>query len=443
MEIWAVGGYSEIGKNMTAVRIGNDVVVFDMGLHMDRIVKLEEENEEPLKLSTKRLIEAEALPDDREFFKEWGNKVKAIIVTHAHLDHLGGVVKLADKYKCPILMTPFTAEVLNNIVKNEKLKFNSRVIRLNPGNTYKVSENIKAEFIHITHSTPQTVMVALHTKEGIITYAVDWKFDEYPTLGKRTNYARIKELAREGIKVLICDSTRIERETRTYSESYVKEMFKDILFWTQNEENAIFITTFASHVARINMLVKMAKDMGRTPLILGRSMHNYLSAAERAGVANISKDAKILGFKRQIGKALRDVEKNREKYLVICTGGQGEPNSVMQRIATDQFKFRFRHGDQVIFSCSVIPTEVNEANRKMLEQELKNKEVRIFKNVHQSGHGSKEDIRDMLLLTKPKNYIPTHGELKKLAAAVELAREEGYHLGKSVHLLQDGQKLVI
>ena len=166
-------------------------------------------------------------------------------------------------------------------------------------------------------------------------------------------------------------------------------------------------------------------------------------AAEKAGIVNLSKDAKIYGFKKKIAKVLKDVEKNREDYLIICTGGQGEPGSVMQSIATDKFKFRFLPGDQVVFSCSVIPTNVNQANRKVLEQEMKNRGVRIFKDVHQSGHGAREDIRDMLILTRPENYIPTHGGLQKLAQAVELAREEGYKLGKTVHLMQDGQRLVL
>lgn len=443
MEVWAIGGYSEIGKNMTAVKIGDEVVVFDMGLHMDKVIQLQMDEKQPMELSTSKLITAQVLPNDIQMKKEWGKQVKAIVSTHAHLDHLGGIPKLADKYKCPVIMTPFSSEVLKNIVKNEKLKFNSKVIKLNAGKKYKISKNLTIEFINATHSTPQTVIVALHSPEGVVLYALDWKFDAYPTLGKRTDYKRLRALAKEGVKALICDSTRIEEESKTYSESYVREMFKDILFWTENKNKAIFVTTFSSHIARINMLVKMAKQMKRKPLILGRSMANYIEAAGKAGIAKLKKDAKVYKFKSQIGKALKKVEKNRGKYFVICTGGQGEPGSVMQRIATDQFKFGFMPGDQVIFSCSVIPTNVNQANRKLLEQELKNRGVRIFKDVHQSGHGAREDIRDMLILTRPENYIPAHGGLEKLASAVELAREEGYKLGKTVHIMQDGQKLVI
>lgn len=443
IEIYAVGGYSEIGKNMTAIKYEDEVVIFDMGVHMDKIVQIEHEEGEPMKRSAKELIHIGALPNDDDVYKKWGKKVKAIAVTHAHLDHVGGIVKIADKYNAPLLMTPFTAEVLKNISDNEGIKLKSKVIRLNAGATFKVSDKLTIEFIYATHSTPQTVMIALHTPDGTIIYAVDWKFDEYPALGKRTDYDRLRELGNKGVLALISDSTRIEREMRTYSESYVREMFKDILFWTENTENAVFVATFSSHIARINMLVTMAREMGREPIILGRSMHNYISAAERAGIVKISEKAPVFGYKKQIAKILKDIEKDRKRYFVICTGGQGEPGSVLQRISTDEFKFRFQPEDQVIFSCSVIPTSTNVANRQVLEREIKNRRVRIFKDVHQSGHAAREDIRDMLKMTKPKHYFPTHGGIQKLASAVELARELDYTLGKTVHLMQDGQRQVI
>jgi ribonuclease J len=350
---------------------------------------------------------------------------------------------LAEKYKCPIIVTPYTEGVLSNIIKNERIHFKSKVIRMNAGMEFKISKNLKIEFIYATHSTPQTVIIAVHTPEGPVVYANDWKFDEYPTLGKRTDYARLSELGKCGVLALISDSTRIDEERRTFSESLVKEMFKDILFWTENQDSAIFVATFASHVARINMLVGMAKEMGRKPVLLGRSMLNYVSAAERIGLVNVSKNAKILGYKQQIAKTLREIQKNRKKYFVICTGCQGEPNSVLTKIARDQFKFEFSPEDQVIFSSNVIPSEINKAHRAELERILKQKKVRIFTDVHVSGHGSKEDARDMLKILKPKHYVPSHGDLKKLAVGVELGKEMGYVLGKTVHLMQNGYRWVV
>jgi len=441
VEIWPVGGYSSFGKNMTAVRVGDEVVILDMGASMDKMVLLEERGiEEPAKLGPKDLILAGVIPDDAQLFKEWGHMVKVIVISHAHLDHLWAAIKLAEKYKCPLLMTPFTAEVLNNIIKNEKISFKSKVIRMNAGSHYKVSDKLKIEFVHMTHSTPQTVMTVLHSSEGRILYASDWKFDEYPTLGHRTNYERLRHLAKEGIDLMICDSTRVGEERRTFSESIAKEMFKDILFWTENKSNAIFVATFASHVARVNMLVNMAKELKRHPVILGRSMVNYVSAAERIKLVNISKSAKIYTYKGQIAAALKDVERNREKYFVICTGCQGEPHSVLNKIATGQFKFNFKPEDQVIFGASVIPTAVNRANRAELDKRLKEMHVRIFTDIHVSGHAAREDIRDFIKIMKPKHYIPTHGDPAMIFSAIDLARELGYVLEKNSHILQDGIK---
>lgn len=442
VEILPVGGYSSFGRNMTGVKVGEEVIILDMGASMDRMISLEEKGiEEPAKLDAKELITAGVIPDDSKFFKEWGHMVKAIVISHAHLDHLWGVIKLAEKYKCPLVMTPFTVEVLNNIITNEKIHFKSKLIKMNAGSTYKVSDKISIEFIYATHSTPQSVMTVLHTNEGRILYTGDWKFDEYPTLGKRTDYDRIKQLKKDGIDIMICDSTRVDEAKRTFSESIVKEMFKDILFWTENMNNAIFVATFASHVARINMLVSMALELKRKPLILGRSMINYVSAAERVGLVNITKVAKMFSYKRQIAKALKDVEKNREKYFVICTGCQGEPHSVLNRISLGQFKFKFKTEDQVIFASSIVPTEINKANRAELELRLKQKSVRLFTDVHVSGHGAREDIRDLINMIRPKHFIPTHGDPEKIASALDLAKELGYVFNKTVHVLQDGQVL--
>lgn len=444
VEIWPVGGYSSFGQNMTAVRSGDEVIVLDMGASMDKMILLEEKGiEEPAKLGAKELIGAGVIPDDSQFFSEWGDMVKAIVISHAHLDHLWAAIKLAEKYKCPLIMTPFTAEVLNNIIKNEKIKFKSKIIKMNAGSAYVVSDKIKIEFVYATHSTPQSVMIVLHTPEAKILYTGDWKFDEYPTLGKRTDYERLRHLGEKGIDIMICDSTRVDEEKRTFSESIVKEMLKDILFWTENDENAIFVATFASHVARINMLVSMAKELNRQPLILGRSMVNYVSAAERVGLVKLSKVAKIYSYKGQIARALKDVEKNRSKYLVICTGCQGEPHSVLNRISTGQFKFKFQQEDQVIFASSVVPTEINRANRKELEERLKQKNVRLFTEVHVSGHAAREDIRNLIKIIKPKHYIPTHGNPEKIVSAIELAKSLGYELNKTSHVLQNGERLVI
>ena len=188
-EVWAVGGYNEIGRNMTAVKVGDEVVIFDMGINVDKLISYEGEVWD---LTTKKLLSIGALPDDTGMRKEWGRKVKAIICTHGHLDHIGGITKIASHYpNIPIICTPFTAEIINNQEKDQKMKLDNKLIRLNPGDSYKINNNLKCEFVYTTHSTLQTAMIALHTSEGVIMYTNDWKFDDNPTFGKKTDYARL------------------------------------------------------------------------------------------------------------------------------------------------------------------------------------------------------------------------------------------------------------
>ncbi len=443
MKIHAIGGYSEFGRNMTGVTVGNETVIFDCGINVDKLAALQEGGEEEvLKLPESRLISEQIVPDDREFFKKYGKQVKAMIIGHAHLDHLGGAPALAGKYGVPIIGTPFTLEVLKQqIVKAHPIK--NRLLKLNPGSTYKISETMSIEFVYATHSTPQTVMSVLHTVEGDLIYAVDFKFDEHPIIGQKTDYKRLKELGAQGVKALITDSTRVDRDSRTMSESLVREMIKDVLLWIDTKNKAVIATTFASHIARLTTLVKTAKLMGRVPVLIGRSMYNYVTAAENVGLCKLSKEA-ILVRPRDNNRMLKRIEQEgRGKYFIITTGHQGEPNSMLVRIANDMMPFTLLPEDIVVFCSEVIPSPVNQANRSVLDKKLKSKGVRIFKDIHVSGHCAREDMREFLKMIRPQHYIPTHGGIIKLSSAIQLAAELGYTLGKDTHLLQDGQELDI
>ncbi len=437
IEVWAVGGYSEIGRNMTGINIDGEVVILDMGLHMDKIVAYSGDDVHLLPYD--KMLEMDMIADDREFRKEWGQKVKAIICGHAHLDHVGAIPVMAKNYNVPIIVTPFTAEVIKGLFEKRRLR--NKLIPMNAGQTRKISDNIELEFVHITHSTLQTVVVVLKTKYGNIVYANDYKLDNHPVIGKKPNYKRLKELGKEGVVLFICDTTRIELEGHTYSEQVVKAMLEDLFEFQDTEGKAVFVTTFASHIARISTLVSIAKKLGRTPVILGRSMASYVGAAERLGLYRPK--CEVLGYKKQIAKKLREINRNREKYFVILTGNQGEPDAVLSRVANDKFDFRFNPGDIVIFSTSTIPTATCQANRETLESKLKEKKVRVFKDVHVSGHASREDLRDMLEMLKPKHFIPTHGGIEKITKAAELAVEEGYIIGRTVHILQNGSRLIL
>ena len=437
VEIYAVGGYNEVGKNCTVIRVDGEAVMLDMGVHIGNYIKYTDD-EELIAIRPAELIKAEAVPDI-SVIENLRKNIKAIIPTHAHLDHLGAIPYLGSKFKAPVIGTPFTTEVLKTILKDDKIKLNNKIITLSANSSYKISENLKIEFVNTTHSTPQTVMVAVHTKDGIILYANDFKFDIFPVLGKKPNFKRLEELGKKGVLALIVDSTYAKDNKKTPSENVAKEMLKDVLS-IPAKNGVMVVTTFSSHLARLKSIVEMGKKINREILFLGRSLYKYVKAGERIGIINFTKDVKFFRFSGQIKKILKKVERNRERYLLVVTGHQGEPKAVLSKMLRNEFKFNFQRDDHIIFSCKTIPTEINIKNREELENELKSHGVRIFTDIHQSGHAAREDLRDLIKLVKPKHIIPAHGDKSMEKALADLAYEEGYK-SKNVHIMGDGEKI--
>ncbi len=439
IKLCGVGGYNEVGKNMTALKIGDEVVILDMGFFLPKLISFEEEGGQRKNLTPKGLMELGAIPND-SVISSWKNKVKAIAFSHCHLDHVGASLYLANKYKAPLLGTRFTLEVLKSMAKDEKINLKNDLNVLNANSSHKVSKNIKIEFINMTHSTPQTVMIAVHTPEGVILYANDFKFDNYPVLGKKPNYEKLKAL-KGNVKALIVDSLYADAERKTPSEKVAREMLKDVMLGTDNKGHAIIVTCFASHLARLKSIIDFGKALNRKIVFMGRSMAKYTLAAEKAELVKYSKDVEILSYSRQMEKKLKKIEKNRDQYLIACTGNQGEPGSVLTRLASGQLPFKFYPEDHVIFSCKTIPVDINIANRALLERKLKQKKTRIFTDIHVSGHAGREDLRDLVDMVQPKHIFPVHGNPMQDLAMAELATEMGYKKGKNVHLINDGDIL--
>jgi len=440
IEICTVGGYNEVGKNMTAVNVDGEVVIFDMGIHLESYIKYTED-EDIINVNPSELIKVGAVPDITKIEK-WKDKVKAIIPTHAHLDHIGAVPYLSSNYDAPILGTPFTIAVLKTILKDEGIAIKNKIRKLAQNSIFQLSKNLKVEFINITHSTPQTVMVALHTKYGIILYANDFKFDRFPTLGEKPNYKRLKELGKKGVLCLIVDSTYSQSCKKTPSESVAKEMLRDVLLGTGNKGKAVFVTTFSSHIARLRSIVECGKKMNRKIVFLGRSLSKYCKASESVGIAKFS-DVRIVKYRKDIKRTLGKMHKSGiGKYLVVLTGHQGEPKAALSRIVNGELGFNFEPDDHVVFSCKTIPTPTNMENRRVLEEKLKNQHVRIFTDIHVSGHAAREDSRDLIELVRPKHIIPAHGEHKMTSAMADLALEMGYK-EKDIHVMKNGQMLNI
>lgn len=437
IEFCAIGGYSEIGMNMCALRFGDEVYICDMGFYLPEVVRLQDEEIVRTDMSKEELIRSHVLPNDN-VIKAWRNKVKGIILCHCHLDHIGGIPYLAEQYDCPIYGTPYTIEVLKSILKDENIKLKNKIKVLNANDTVKFSPNVTLEFLAIPHSTPMAALAIFHTNEGIIVYGNDFKFDNSPIIGPKPDYKRLKELGDKGVRALIVDSLYAREEMKTPSEFVAKEMLKDVMLNSENKHNLVIVTTFASQIARLKSIIEFGKKMNRKIIILGRSMNRYITAAENIKLVNFTKDAELIKYQDQVRRKLKGIQKNPEKYLIICTGHQGEPRSILTRIATKDLPYEFYPGDQVIFSCKVIPAPINIANRAALEAKLKQRGVRLFKDIHTSGHLAREDHHDLIKLLRPKHIIPAQGDVTIFTPLAELAKEMGYE-NKFVHVVKNGQ----
>lgn len=442
VEVIAIGGYEEVGRNMTAVKVGEDVIIFDMGIHLDRINVHEDTDID--RMHSLDLIERGVIPDDT-LMKEVDGKVKGIVFSHGHLDHIGAVAKLAHRYDAPLIGSPYTAALVQKQINGErKFKVNNPIKTLNPGGKMNLSKDITLEFVQATHSIPQAVFPVLHTPEGIIVYALDFKFDNHQKVSPPPDYKRLKELGRKGVLTLIVESTNVKNttEVKTYSERIARNILEDLMRGPLHEKTGMIVTTFSSHVERIQAIADIAKKSHREILFLGRSMERFCGMAQSQGILKLPKNASIYGSPKAVNKALMKANEARDKYLLVTTGHQGEPDALLPRIASGKTPFTVKKGDNVIISAPIIPNPTNAANRHIMERRLKSSGARIYSEAHVSGHAGREDHRDFIRMLKPQHIIPAHGDLSMLSAYGELAEEEGYRIGKNVHILRNAQAQV-
>ncbi|MBI2668638.1 RNase J family beta-CASP ribonuclease [Candidatus Woesearchaeota archaeon] len=443
IEICTIGGYSSTSGNSTAIKVGEEVVVLDMGLHMENYTRYTED-EDVSALQYDELLKVKAVPDYR-FISDWKSKVIGIVPSHGHLDHAGAVPFCASQFpKAPIVCTPYTTEVLKSILADDRIHLPNKIVSVNLNSSYKLSKNIKVEFIYVTHSIPHASLVVLHTPQGKIVYANDYKFDKSPTLGQPPNFERLKQLGKEGVAVMIVECLYAHEHKKTPSESVAKEMLKDVMLGVHTEGKGMIVTTFSSHLARLKSIIELGRKLHREVIFLGRSLAKYVEAGEKIQLINFQGDITLEKHRDKVEKALRRVMKTgKEKYLLVVTGHQGEPKALLSRLARRELPWEFDKGDVVIFSCSIIPVELNRLNREKLEHELTAQGVRIFRDIHVSGHASREDHRDLIEFLQPGHIIPGHAASEKQSFIASLAEEMGFKSKKQIHLMEDGKRLVL
>lgn len=435
IEIIPVGGYSEIGRSCTLIKYKNEAVMLDLGLSLEAYVQLTENDDSGKNISRSTLIREGAIPDLFGFDEL--KFLKGVIISHAHLDHVGAVPFYAETLKVPVHGTEFTMQVLKALIEDKRKRL-PELVSHPENSTFRVSKNISVQLIHVTHSTPQTSIIVVHTPEGSVVYANDFKFDDSPPFGDKTNMVALKKL--KNVKALIMNCLYSEKKGKTASESEAARKLEEVLLSQDFSGRNIIATTFSSHIARLKTISSLAKMIGRKPVFIGRSMAKYLDAAKLAGLADLEKDAEFVRFGSTLEKYFAQNPFTTDK-LFIVTGHQGEPKAILSRLASSKM-FPFKKNDVVIFSSKIIPSEQSYMNKEKIDAQLKAKGVTVYDEVHVSGHASMDEQKEIISILKPENIIPTHGDRVMMKSQEKLALEMGYKKSQ-VHILENFSKIYL
>jgi len=440
IELATIGGYEEVGRQMTAVRAGDDVVIFDMGLNLSKVLIHDDVQTE--RMHSLDLIDMDAIPDDR-VMSDFEGDVKAIVPTHGHLDHIGAIPKLAHRYDAPIVATPFTLALVEDQIDDEgKFTVGNELVEMEAGETMSIGEGVDMEFVNVTHSTIDAINPVLHTPEGAIVYGLDKRMDHTPVIGDPIDMERFREIGRDGVLCYIEDCTNANIKGRTPSEAVARSELQDLVLSLEDYEGGIVATTFASHIARVTSLVEFAEDIGRQPVLLGRSMEKYSGTAERIGAVEFPSDLGMYGHRKSVDRTFeRIMNEGKENFLPVVTGHQGEPRAMLTRMGRGETPYELEEGDKVIFSAGVIPEPTNEGQRYQSETLLGMQGARIYDDVHVSGHLSQEGHYEMLDALQPEHLIPAHQDLAGFSGYVDLATSQGYELGHDLHVTSNGNTI--
>ncbi len=437
IEIATIGGYEEVGRQMTAVRAGDDVVVFDMGLNLSKV--LIHDNVQTEKMHSLDLIDMGAIPDDRVMSDIEGD-VKAIVPTHGHLDHIGAISKLAHRYNAPIVATPFTIELVKQEIQDEnKFMVENDLQKMDAGSSMEIGNGLELEFVNVAHSIIDAINPVLHTPEGAIVYGLDKRMDHTPVIGDPIDMERFREIGREGVLCYIEDCTNANKKGRTPSESVARRHLQDVVTSMEDYDGGIVATTFSSHIARVKSLVEFAQEIDRTPILLGRSMEKYSGTAERLGFVDFPEEVGMFGHRKSVDRTFKRIMKEgKENFLPVVTGHQGEPRAMLTRMGRGETPYQLEDGDKVLFSARVIPEPTNEGQRYQSENLLQMQGARIYDDIHVSGHLCQEGHYEMLDALQPQHVIPAHQDMKGYSGYVGLAKNQGYELGRDLHVTHNG-----
>ncbi|MBS4960148.1 MAG: ribonuclease J [Clostridiales bacterium] len=401
LRIMSLGGLQEIGKNMTVLEYGQDIIIIDAGLAFP-------END---------MLGIDLVIPDITYLQKNAEKVRGIVLTHGHEDHIGALPYVLRELNVPVFGTMLTLGLLENKLKEHNILDSSTLHTVVPGESIKLGQ-FKVEFIHTNHSIADAVAMAITTPIGVVIHTGDFKVDYTPIDGDIMDIQRFAELGKEGVLLLMSDSTNADRKGFTMSEKSVGPEFDKI--FEETPHNRIMVATFSSNIHRIQQIVNSAYKFNRKVAIIGRSMINAVKTSMELDYLSVP------------DKVLIDISEIKnytdEQLVIITTGTQGETMSALSRIASAEHKqVTVKPGDKIIISASSIPG--NEKNISKVRNDLMRKGAEVvyegMAEIHVSGHAREEELKLMLALTKPKFFMPVHGEYAHLSAHKEIAMSMG------------------
>ena len=416
LRVIPLGGMQEVGKNLTVIEYKDEILILDCGLGFPE--------DEMLGIDI-------VIPDISYLLKN-RDKVKGIVLTHGHEDHIGAIPYVLKKLNVPIYGSRLSLGLIGNKLKEHKI-FDAQLNEVEIGTSVKVGKLFTVDFIRVNHSIPEASALAIHTSAGTLFHSGDFKIDHTPIDGEHMDFHKIAEIGKKGVLLMMCESTNVERPGFSPSEKLVGKTFDNI--FSDVKSNRILVATFSSNIHRLQQIFNSAEKAGRKVVVSGRSMMNNTALAQNLGYIDIKPGMLVdINDMHQYGD---------HEIVIITTGSQGEPMAALSRIAAGEHrKISIKKGDVVIMSSHPIP-----GNEKMVSKVInqlfeRGAEV-IYESlgdIHVSGHAFREEIKMMHSLIRPKYFMPVHGEYRHLEQHASLAVELGMDPG-DVFKLSNGQVL--
>ena len=417
VQVVPLGGLGEIGKNMLVLQTDTDMVVIDAGVMFP-----EEE-----------MLGIDLVIPDMTYLLEHRSKVRAVLLTHGHEDHVGALPYLLKELPVPVYGTRLTLGLVRAKLAEHRLPVEPALVEVRAGDRCLLGE-LEVEFIHLNHSIPDVVGIAAHTPAGTVLHITDFKLDQTPIDGRLTDYHRLAELGHQGVLLLLADSTNAERPGWTPSEKSVGAALLDVC---QKAPGRVLVATFATNVHRIQQIVDAAHQSGRRVAVVGRSMEQVVTIARELGYLRVP-DGLLVG-QDELGRH------PHQRLVIITTGSQGEPMSALSRMAAGDHRLvEIVPGDTVVLSAHPIPGNERLVGRvvNLLFKLGANVIYDANGDVHASGHASQEELKLLLNLVRPRWFVPIHGEYRMLVRHARLAREVGLSADQ-VTVLENGDVLEV